>query len=61
MKKMLSLILAAMMLLSVAGFAVAEDTGGAIKENRIDLYFDTVEECLRFGRRECTVYLLSEG
>ncbi len=45
----------------IYGFAVAEDTGGAIKENRIDLYFETVEECLRFGRRECTVYLLSEG
>lgn len=45
----------------IYGYAVAEDTGGAIKENRIDLYFDTVEECLRFGRRECTVYLLSEG
>ncbi|MBO5892628.1 MAG: G5 domain-containing protein [Oscillospiraceae bacterium] len=45
----------------IYGYAVAEDTGGAIKENRIDLYFDTVEECLRFGRRECTVYLLSQG
>lgn len=45
----------------IYGHAVAEDTGGSIKGNRIDLYFDTVEECLRFGRRECTVYLLSEG
>jgi len=45
----------------IYGYAVAEDTGGSIKDNRIDLYFDTVEECLRFGRRECTVYLLSEG
>lgn len=45
----------------IYGYAVAEDTGASIKENRIDLYFDSIEECLRFGRRECTVYLLSEG
>lgn len=45
----------------IYGFATAEDTGGAIKENRIDLYFDTVEQCLQFGRRDCTVYLLSQG
>ena len=45
----------------IYGHAVAEDTGGSIKNNRIDLYFETVEECLRFGRRQCTVYLLSEG
>lgn len=45
----------------IYGFAVAEDTGGAIKNNRIDLYFDTVEQCMMFGRRQCTVYVLSEG
>ena len=43
------------------GYAVAEDTGGAIKGNRIDLYFDSVQQCMTFGRRECTVYILSEG
>lgn len=43
------------------GYAVAEDTGGAIKGDRIDLYFDSVQQCMTFGRRECTVYILSEG
>lgn len=42
----------------VYGIAVAEDCGGSIKGNRIDLYFDTVEECNRFGVRNCTVYFL---
>lgn len=45
----------------IYGHAVAEDTGGSIKGNRIDLYFDSVQQCLIFGRRECTVYVLSEG
>jgi 3D (Asp-Asp-Asp) domain-containing protein len=42
----------------IYGVAVAEDCGGSIKGNRIDLYFDTVEECNRFGVRNCTVYFL---
>lgn len=41
------------------GYATAEDTGGAIKGNRIDLYFNTEEECNEFGRRTITVYVLS--
>lgn len=40
------------------GYAVAGDTGGAIRGNRIDLVFDTLEECLRFGRREVVVYVV---
>lgn len=40
----------------VYGLAVAEDTG--IKGNKIDLYYDTYEECIQFGRRTCTVYIL---
>ncbi len=44
--------------LYIYGIAVAEDCGGAIKGDRIDLYFDTVAECNRFGRRDCTVYFL---
>lgn len=39
------------------GIAIAADTGGRIKENRIDLCFDTLEECYRFGRRKIYVYL----
>lgn len=40
------------------GFSIAEDTGGGIRENRIDLYFNTAAECIRFGVRNCTVYVL---
>ena len=40
----------------VYGLAVAEDTG--VKGNKIDLYYDTYDECIQFGRRSCTVYIL---
>ncbi len=40
------------------GFSIAEDTGGSIKNNRIDLYFNTAQECINFGVRTCTVYVL---
>ena len=40
----------------VYGFAVAEDTG--VRGNTIDLYMDTNRECIQFGVRECTVYIL---
>ena len=42
----------------VYGLSVAEDCGGAIKRDRIDLYFPTYEECIQFGRRNCTIYFL---
>lgn len=40
----------------VYGTAVAEDTG--IRGNKVDLYYDTYNECIQFGRRGCTVYIL---
>ena len=40
------------------GIAVAEDCGGAIKGDRVDLYFPTYSECMNFGRRDCTIYFL---
>ena len=40
----------------VYGFAIAEDTG--VRGNRVDLYMDSIEECNRFGVRNCTVYIL---
>jgi len=43
----------------VYGYATAEDCGGAINGNRVDLYYDTYEECIQFGRRDCTIYFLS--
>lgn len=43
----------------IYGEAVAEDCGGSIKNNRIDLYFETDAECWAFGIRNCTVYFLT--
>ncbi|MGN1097973.1 MAG: G5 domain-containing protein [Clostridia bacterium] len=40
------------------GYAVAGDTGGAIKGNRVDLLYPTKSECYQFGRRQCRVYVL---
>ena len=41
------------------GEAVAEDCGGAIKRDKIDLYMPTRSQCLDFGRRTCTIYFLN--
>ncbi len=40
------------------GYAIAGDTGGAIRGNRIDLGFNSISDALRFGRRPITVYQL---
>lgn len=40
------------------GYATAEDTGGAIKGNRIDLFYSTNSQALKFGRRNVKVYVL---
>jgi uncharacterized protein YabE (DUF348 family) len=42
----------------VYGVATAEDCGGAIKQDRVDLYYPTTAECFQFGRRDCTIYFL---
>lgn len=44
----------------VYGIATAEDCGSLehIVGNRVDLYFDTKQECIQFGYRECTIYFL---
>lgn len=42
----------------VYGIAVAEDCGGDIKGDRMDLYMPTYEQCMDFGRRVCTIYFL---
>ena len=42
----------------VYGIAVAEDCGGDIKGDRMDLYMPTYEQCIQFGRRTCTIYYL---
>ena len=42
----------------VYGIATAEDCGGDIKGDRMDLYMPTYEQCMAFGRRRCTLYFL---
>lgn len=42
----------------VYGYCVAEDTGSAIKGNTVDLYYDSYDECILFGRRDVTVYVI---
>lgn len=45
------------------GWGVAEDTGGAIRarEDLIDLYFDTYEEAINWGRRNVKIYVEKGG
>lgn len=45
----------------VYGYAVASDTGGALKSGSalVDLYYDTLNECYQFGRRQVAVYILN--
>ena len=40
----------------VYGMSVARDTG--VRGNKVDLYFNSYRECIEFGRRSCTVYIL---
>lgn len=44
------------------GFGVVADTGGAIKGNKIDLYFDTKQQVYKeWGKRKVRVYILRKG
>jgi len=36
---------------------IVEDTGGGLKENGIDIYFDTHDEALKFGRQTAEVFI----
>ncbi len=40
------------------GYARAEDCGGGIKGNKIDLFMDTYNECIQFGVRPAYIYIL---
>ncbi len=40
------------------GYSVAADTGGAIKGNRVDLFFPSHSDALQFGRRSVNVYIV---
>ena len=41
------------------GYAVAADIGGAVKGNVIDLYFDTHQECVNWGRRNKEIVVIA--
>ncbi len=42
------------------GEALAADTGGAIKGNKIDLYFESPKDVAKYGRRKIKVYILDK-
>ncbi|WP_425540088.1 cell wall-binding repeat-containing protein [Microaceticoccus formicicus] len=42
------------------GMAIAEDTGGAIKGNKIDLFYESSETVHKYGRRDVIVYVLED-
>ena len=39
------------------GSALVKDRGGAIKDNRLDVYFDTHQEALEWGRQKLQVQI----
>ncbi|WP_240688124.1 3D domain-containing protein [Pseudalkalibacillus hwajinpoensis] len=44
------------------GFGVVADTGSAIKGDRIDLYYDTVQDVYKeWGKKTLNVYLIQKG
>ena len=42
------------------GTFIASDCGGAIKKNRIDIYFANHNQALNFGRKQVNVYKINE-
>lgn len=49
------------LLIEEYGYAVALDTGSAIKGNRVDVYFDDPQRARAWGRRQVEVQLISRG
>ena len=44
------------------GYGVVADTGSAIKGNRLDLYFDTVQDVYKqWGKKNLDVYMIRKG
>lgn len=41
------------------GYAIAQDTGGAIKNNKIDLFMNSESECNTWGRRDVNLYIVA--
>lgn len=42
------------------GIAMAGDTGGAIIGNRVDLFMNTYQEAIQWGRRDVEIYILED-
>ncbi len=40
------------------GYAIAGDTGGAIKGKKIDLHFPTKESAYKFGRKQVKIKII---
>ncbi|MCC8047075.1 MAG: 3D domain-containing protein [Clostridiales bacterium] len=40
---------------------IAEDTGSALEGNTIDIFFDTHEEALEYGRQTAEVFIKSDA
>lgn len=43
------------------GYALAADTGGDIRGNRIDVFFSTFRQCVDWGRRKVHIYVLKSN
>ncbi|WP_066400863.1 3D domain-containing protein [Neobacillus mesonae] len=44
------------------GYGVVADKGGAIKGNKLDLYYETVEDVYRlWGKKQVDVYIIQKG
>lgn len=41
------------------GYAIASDTGGAIKGNKVDLYLNSTSQCMNWGRRQVNVLVIA--
>jgi len=41
------------------GYAIAADTGGDIRGNRIDVFFSTLRQCTDWGRKPVHIYVLN--
>ena len=42
------------------GYGIAQDTGKAIRGNKLDVFMETKKECLYWGRRRVKVYVLPQ-
>lgn len=43
------------------GIFVVEDRGGKVGDNELDVYMESIEEALKWGRRKLKVYILEGG